>query len=256
MQLLLNTTKTMDLSVQAPARPAATDPVFLKEARALAHQLKGLDRADLARLMGLSDKLADETRAATTLWGRKASPALPAIFAFTGLVYKYLGAPALTAAQLRDAQQRVHILSGLYGVLRPMDLVESYRLEMGSKLAPKNAKNLVEFWKDRLTAQLNAGLKDGEPVLSVAAQEYTKAIDLKKLKGPLIPLVFKEEKPDGSLKTVAVHSKMARGALARFMLTAKAKKPADLMAFGELGWEAATEPPDEGPWLFTRPVRG
>jgi cytoplasmic iron level regulating protein YaaA (DUF328/UPF0246 family) len=257
MKLLLNSTKTMDVGIAHPRTPRATRPRQLEQAEVLAGLLRPLSEARLARLMGLSARLAAETRAAAALWGQPGQPQAPALFAFTGLVYKYIETAGLTADQLRAAQKQVLILSGLYGLLRPLDVIEFYRLEMGSKLQPAGCRNLVEFWKDELTRAVNAELKQGEPVVSVAAQEYVKALDVKRLKGPLISVVFKEEKPDGSLKTVAVHSKMARGALVRHALESGAAEPRDLLGFHELGWEAATEPPaDGGDWLFTRPARG
>lgn len=256
MIILLNSTKTMDAAIAFPRTPRPTHPRQLAEATELADLLRPMSESGLGELMGLSARLAAETRAAAALWGQPGQPRAPALFAFTGLVYKYVEAAGLTADQLRRAQKDVRILSGLYGLLRPLDLVEFYRLEMGSKLQPGGCRNLVDHWKEKLTAALNADLKQGEPVVSVAAQEYVKALDLKKLKGPLISLVFKEEKPDGSLKTVAVHSKMARGAVVKYALTTGAQQPSDLLGFAELGWEAAEEPPAEGGnWLFTRPAR-
>jgi len=161
----------------------------------------------------------------------------------------------LTAAQWKTAQDRLRILSGLYGVLRPRDRVEAYRLEMGLKYKPAGAANLVAFWKDRITANLNRSLKRGEPVLNLAAQEYLKAVDLKSLKGSVISPVFKERRSDGSLKTAPVHAKMARGTMARFAIVQRTAGPADMMGFGDLDWEAAEPVPEAGPWLFTRPVR-
>ncbi len=253
MLLLLNTTKTMNLGAAVPAGLKTTQPRQMAEARRLAGLVAKLNRSQLTSLMSLSEKLADETRANAALWGQTDRSQVPALYGFTGLVYKSLDAGTLDAAQQRDAQKRVRIISGLYGVLRPFDLIEAYRLEMGQKLSAGRAKNLVEFWKKNLTATLNEDLKMGEPIISVAAQEYMKALDLKSLKGPVISPVFKERRDDGSLKTVAVHSKKARGELVRYVLTHKARRPGDLLGFGALGWEAAQEPPESGPWLFVRP---
>lgn len=252
MLILLNSTKTMDLRAKTPGRLKTTEPPFLDEARRLARPLAKISLARLDDLMGVRGKLADRTRADLALWGGEGRERRPALLAFTGLVYKYLDAPSLTAAHWRRAQSSVRILSGLYGWLRPRDEVEAYRLEMGSRVKPPGARNLAEFWRDRLTAAANAELKPGEPVISLAAQEYVKALDPKKLAGPLISPVFKERLPDGSLKTAPVHAKMARGALARFALETGAKRPGDLLGFGGLGWEASVEPPESGPWLFTR----
>ncbi len=254
MLLLLNTTKTMNLDAAVPSGLKATGPRQMGQARLLAAKVAQMSRPQLIHLMALSAKLADTTRVNAALWGQVDRPEIPAIYGFTGLVYKSLGASGFNAAERRDAQKRVRILSGLYGVLRPFDLIEAYRLEMGEKLSVGGYKNLVEFWRTSLTATLNEDLKKGEPIVSVAAQEYMKALDLKQLKGPVISPVFKERRGDGTLKTVAVHSKKARGEMVRYALTRKAKTPRDLLGFRALGWEAAAEPPEFGPWLFTRPV--
>ena len=255
MIILLNSTKTMDLAAAVPARLKPTEPGQMEAARLLMGPLARISLKRLEVLMGVQGKLADQTRADLALWGREGRARRPALLAFTGLVYKYLDAPTLTAAHWKRAQGSVRILSGLYGLLRPLDLVEAYRLEMGSKVKPRGARNLVDFWKSPVTSALNGELKKGEPVISLAAQEYMKAVDAKVLHGPVVHPVFKERLPDGTLKTAPVHAKMARGALARFALTTGAKKPADFLAFAELGWEAATEPPAAGPWLFIRERR-
>jgi cytoplasmic iron level regulating protein YaaA (DUF328/UPF0246 family) len=255
MLILLNTTKTMDLAAEVPAGLRTLKPVFADQAAELVASLAGKRPSELGRLMGLSETLADATKADLARWGSRGNSARPALSAFTGLVYKYLDAPTLDTAGWARAQDRLRILSGLYGVLRPRDRVEAYRLEMGLKWAPGRARDMTAFWREKLTTQLNRDLKKDEPVLSVAAQEYMKALDMKVLKGPVISPVFKEVRPDGSLKTAPVHAKMARGALARYALDHRVDVPEDLMGFGELGWEAASAPPESGPWLFTRPVR-
>jgi len=256
MLILLNSTKTMDLEVDVPARLSPTEPLHLAEARKLALPLAKVSLTRVGDLMAVKGKLTAQTRADLTQWGQEGRLRKPALLAFTGLVYKYLDAPSLTVAQWKRAQKTVRILSGLYGLLRPLDEVEAYRLEMGSKVKPKGAKNLTVFWRDRLTDAVNADLKDGEPVVSVSSLEYVKAVDLDRIKGPVISPVFKERLPDGTLRTAPVHSKMARGALARFALTTNAKRPDDLLGFGEMGWEADCEPPVCGPWLFVRAYRG
>ena len=256
MLILLNSTKTMDLKVDVPAGLAPTEPVHLAEARKLALPLAKVSLTRVGDLMAVKGKLAAQTRADLAQWGQEGRLRKPALLAFTGLVYKYLDALSLTMVQWKRAQETVRILSGLYGLLRPLDEVEAYRLEMGSKVKPKGAKNLTVFWRDRLTDAVNAELKDGEPVISVSSLEYVKALDLDRVRGPVISPVFKERFPNGTFRTAPVHSKMARGALARFALRTAAKSPDDLLGFGEMGWEPASEPPAEGPWLFVRAYRG
>ena len=254
MLLLLNTTKTMDTGAPVPPRLKGTEPYHLEQAIRLAGKISRMSRSRLAEMMSLSEKLTAETHSNAAQWGLKNRPRIPALFGFTGLFYKSLDALTLDEVQLRDAQKRIRILSGLYGMLRPFDLIEAYRLEMAHKLVPGRTKNMAAFWKETLTDELNKDLKVGEPIISVASQEYMKALNLNKLNGPVISPVFKEQHVNGTYKTVGVHSKKARGELVRYVLVNKAQTPRDLMGFNAMGWRPAEEVPVEGPWLFTRPV--
>ncbi len=256
MLLLVNSTKTMDLSGPVPPRLRASEPAFAAAAADLARRLRALGGARRARAMGAgAGALADAAQAALARWGAADRTRRPALYAFTGLVYQALAPGGFDAPLRRRAQQRLAILSGLYGLLRPLDLVEAYRLEMGSDLPLPGAAGLAAWWRPRLTAALNDRLRDGEAVVTVAAQEYMKAVDVPALRGPVLAPVFKEERPDGSLKTVTVHAKRARGALLRHALLVGARRPADLLGFAEDGWAPAAPPPADGPWLFTRPAR-
>lgn len=255
MLVLLNSTKTMDPLAPHPAGLPLTTPAHLAAAAALVRPLQRLSKARLAERMGVSDKLAAETRAVLARWSDESTPRAPALFAFTGLVYKHIEPAAWSAEQINDAQDRLVLLSGLYGLLRPLDLVAAYRLEMGSRIKPPRSASLVAFWSRTLTTAVNERLEPGEPILNLAAQEYAKVLDAGSLKGPLISPVFRETRGDGSLRNPSVHAKMARGAMVRHIFTAGAMTPADLLGFGAHGWEAAVEPPPEGPWLFTRPAR-
>jgi len=245
----------MNLNSPAPPGIKETEPDQLEPARLLAGRISKLNCSQLAELMSLSDKLAAETKKNAVSWGKDNRPRLPALFCFTGLFYKFLDAYTLDTTHLKDAQKRIRILSGLYGLLRPLDLIEAYRLEMGQKLTVGHTKTIAGFWKEAVTLLLNKQLKAGEPVVSVAAKEYIKAIDIKKLKGAVIEPVFKEQQADGSYRTVAVHAKKARGALVRYALVNQAQEPSDLTGFSEMGWKAAEKAPESGPWLFTRPAR-
>lgn len=255
LKLLLNSTRTMDATVPTPKGYRTTAPAFAARASELVAGLRSLPVARYRREMALSEKLTDAALADLHRWGEPGQPATAALFAFTGLVYKYVDAAALDAAALRAAGRDLLILSGLYGLLRPADRIGNYRLEMGARWAPGRAKNLVQWWRDELTAAVNRRLKKDEPILNLAAQEYTAALDEAALKGPLISPVFKERNADGSLKTVSVHAKMARGAMVNWCLRNEVTDPAGLLAFGELGWGPESEPPAAGTWLFTRPVR-
>jgi len=229
----------MDFSTPVLQDMATADPDLLGSAQILAGKVSKMTPRQLAKLMSLSDKLAAQT---------------PALFGFTGLIFKHLDASSLSKNQLVFARKHVRILSGLYGLLEPFDLIEPYRLEMGYKLAVGGFSNLVQFWRKALTVKLNNELKSGESIVSVASQEYMKALDIQKLNHPVITPVFKEKHPDGSYKNAVVHAKKARGAIVRYAIENRAKKPKDLMGFSLMGWKAAEPPPDKGSWLFTRPV--
>ena len=244
----------MDTDAKVPSHLNTTEPEQLELVRVLAKKVSGMSQAQLVEQMSLSEKLATETRTNAALWGLDDRPKIPALFGFTGLFYKSLNASTLNSDQLNDAQKRIRILSGLYGLLRPFDLIEAYRLEMGQKMIVGKTKNIAAFWKETLTAKMNEKLKAGEPIISVAAQEYIKVLDHKKLNGPVISPVFKEQHSDGTYRTVVVHAKKARGELMRYALVNKARTPRDLMGFNVMGWKAAEEPPEAGSWLFTRSV--
>ncbi len=254
MLILLNTTKTMDFSASGLPNMATSNPGFQKTAQRLAGMISKMTQPQLAELMVISDKLAAETHAKFSLWGKAGSLKVPALFGFTGIIYKHLDAPGLNKNQLTFARKHVRILSGLYGLLEPFDLIEDYRLEMGCKLKVGDYSNLAQFWKDKLTAQLNKELASSEPIVSVASQEYMKALDIKKLDHPVIMPAFKEQRADGSFKNSVVHAKKARGAMIRYAIKSRAKSPNDLMGFSEMGWKAAQPPPENGSWLFTRPA--
>jgi hypothetical protein len=227
----------------------------MNEAKELAFDLRTHDAGQLAKLMALNADLARRTRADYALWGDSGRQQTPALFTFMGLVYKHLDAAGFDAATRRRAQQKLRIISGLYGLLKPFDLIEAYRLEVGCKYQPLGSKNLVAYWRDKVTDALNADLRDGEPVISTASQEYLRVIDIDRLRGPVITPVFKERHSGGKLKTPVVHAKMARGALIRDALKTGVKHPRDLMGWSDMGWEAAEEVPQSGPWLFTRNPR-
>lgn len=252
MKVLYNTTKTMDTSMAPPVGVRGTRPRRQAEAERLAAKLEGLDRAQLARLMDLSPRLAETTARDLALWGEEGRPRRPALGVFRGLVFQHLDPYSLPAAVWNDAQDCLRILSGLYGLLRPRDLVEPYRLEMGCKFQPAPRTSLAAFWKPLVTADLNRDLRRGEPVINLAAGEYLEAVDVPSLKGPLIWPVFKERREDGKLKVVTVYAKQARGLMARYVLEHGIDEPAGLLGFHGDGWEAAEEVPEAGEWLFTR----
>ena len=244
----------MNFSASVLPNMATADPGFQKTAQKLAGKISKMTREQIAGLMSISDKLALETHEKFSLWGKTKQLKVPALFGFTGLIFKHLDASSLNKKQLGFARKNVRILSGLYGLLEPFDLIEVYRLEMGCKLKVGNFTSLAQFWKETLTAKLNKESASGEPIVSVASQEYMKALDSKKLDHPVIMPVFKEKRPDGSLKNAVVHAKKARGAIIRYAIENRVKNPKDLMGFSAMGWKAVKPPPENGSWLFTRPA--
>lgn len=248
MLFLLSPAKSLDYDTPLPATvPAATSPVF-EGPRGPAAELVALLRArspqQIAGLMSLSDKLAALNVARYAAWSPRGTDrnARQAALAFDGDVYGGLDARGLDAAQLAWAQAHVCILSGLYGVLRPLDRLQPYRLEMGTKLANPHGQDLYAFWGARIAEHLNARLAaDATPVVvNLASQEYFKAVDARVLKARVVTCVFEEWKADarggGTHKVVSFHAKRARGLMARWAVLHEAVTPRRLEAFDLEGY--------------------
>lgn len=253
MLFLLSPAKSLDYDTPVPAGLPATQPVF-EGARGPAAELIGLLRQkspqQIAELMSLSDKLSALNVARYEAWSSKGTVrnARQAALAFDGDVYGGLDARSLSAAQLDWAQDHLCILSGLYGVLRPLDLLQPYRLEMGTKLASPRGRDLYAFWGDRIAGHLNARLAaDLTPVVvNLASQEYFKAVDLPVLKARVVECVFQEAKPGGDYRIVSFHAKRARGLMARWAVLHAAVTPKALEKFDLEGYrfDAAVSKPD------------
>lgn len=218
MKIIISPAKSLDYESKLPTKKA-TQPQFIKEAKQLNKVLEQKSRKRLSELMGISAKLADlnfqrykEFHTPFTL-----NNARPAIYAYSGDVYKGLDAYSLSTDKLEALQQTVRILSGLYGLLRPLDLIQPYRLEMGIKLSVNGAENLYDFWKEMLTQKLNRTLTKNELFLNLASKEYANAIDEKELKVPLISPIFKDFK-NGKLKIISFYAKKARGSMVRYII--------------------------------------
>jgi cytoplasmic iron level regulating protein YaaA (DUF328/UPF0246 family) len=249
MLILLSPAKNLDFE-ERPLGLPATEPRFEGETVQLASALKRKSADELAGLMSLSDKLAELNRARFRAFGEQSRK--PAMLAFAGDVYRGLDAGTLDEGDLAAAQDRLRILSGLYGLLRPLDLIEPYRLEMGTRLRTKAASDLYGFWGDRIARAVEDDLEGHETriVVNLASQEYFKAA--RGLTVPVVTPVFKEEK-DGQLRTLALFAKVARGMLARFAVTERLDRPEGLKAFRGGGYRFAPELSSEGEWVFTRP---
>ena len=231
MKLVLSPAKTLDFETQLPT-DKTTQPEFLKQSERLNKELKKKSVKALSELMKISKDLSQLNYERNQEWETpfNKNNARPAIYAFNGDVYRGLDAYTIPKNKIDRLQDTVRILSGLYGILKPLDLMQPYRLEMGTKIGIGKNKNLYEFWKEDITKALNEELKDEEIFLNLASVEYFRAIDKKALKVPVINVDFKELK-NGEYKTVGIYAKVARGLMSRFIIDENAKTLDDLKAF-------------------------
>ena len=247
MLFLLSPAKSLDLDPPAASVPH-TQPLFVPQSTALIRVLKQKTPLQIAELMHLSDALAGLNVARYAAWRPKFTPhnAKQAVLAFNGDVYEGLDAKSLPADALSWAQDHVCILSGLYGVLRPLDLMQPYRLEMGTALDNPQGKNLYQFWGSQIADYLNERLQqDVSPVVvNLASQEYFKAVDARALKARVIECVFQDFK-GGQYKVISFHAKRARGLMARHCATHRVTLPEQLQGFDAEGYafDAATSEP-------------
>lgn len=231
MKIITSPAKLM--TVEPAASPLkSTVPTFIEDAAYIHSYLKEKSPKYLSELMEISQKLADENWERNQNWNPKPSKteSAQAIFAFTGEVYRGLDARTMDGDSLKYLQKNYRILSGLYGLLKPSDKIMLYRLEMGRKFVFEHYKNLYEFWREKLTEQLNSELTSKDLILNLASSEYVKALDRRKLKAPVIDFDFFELK-DGKLKTIVVYTKHARGMMVRFCAETRAKTLNDVKAF-------------------------
>jgi cytoplasmic iron level regulating protein YaaA (DUF328/UPF0246 family) len=248
MLFLLSPAKSLDYETPLGQQPH-TAPLFVKQSKELITVLRTQSPQQIAELMSLSDKLSALNVARYQAWSAKATEknARQAVLAFNGDVYEGLAAQTLGAKDLAWAQDHVCILSGLYGVLRPLDLMQPYRLEMGTRLANPGGKDLYQFWGTRISEYLNTRLRvDTSPVVvNLASQEYFKAVDTKALKARVVECVFEDYK-DGKYKIISFFAKRARGLMARYAVTHQLAQPEQLRAFDVEGysWTAAASTPE------------
>ncbi|MEL0003187.1 MAG: peroxide stress protein YaaA [Rhodospirillales bacterium] len=238
---------------------SATDPVFQKEALALAKTARKLSTADLQKLMSISEPLAKLNFERFKAFAATPSEDLvkPAVLAFDGDTYQGLEASTLNESDMAFAQRRLRILSGLYGLLRPMDRIQPYRLEMGSRLQTSRGSNLYEFWGQKLAQALNseAQAEGTNLLLNCASQEYFGSVDQKALKLKIIEPVFLERKA-GVEKVVSFYAKKARGAMARFVIENRAEMVDDLKDFSTGGYAFQPSASQANRLVFARDYRG
>ncbi|WP_114417567.1 peroxide stress protein YaaA [Marinospirillum perlucidum] len=254
MLSLLSPAKSLDL--ETPATTSSyTQPDFLEPAAQLIDVLRPLAPQELSELMKISDKLASLNAARYQEWQPPFTPdnAKQAAMAFTGDVYTGLDASSLDQEALDFGQKHLRILSGLYGLLRPLDLIQAYRLEMGTKLKNPAGPDLYAFWKETLTERLNAELAEQEQpwIINLASQEYFKALDKKKLQAEVITPVFKDWK-NGQYKIISFFAKKARGLMARYQLDNRIDQPEGLKGFDKEGYAYNSSLSEGNSWVFTR----
>ncbi|MGJ8676963.1 MAG: peroxide stress protein YaaA [Akkermansiaceae bacterium] len=253
MIYLLSPAKTLDYESEVPS-VKATMPQFLEYSAKLAKIMKTKTPADLEALMGISSKLAELNAERFREWKADYSEdeARQAILAFKGDVYQGLNVESWKKTDFTKAQKSIRILSGLYGILRPLDLMLPYRLEMGKKVATDQGDTLYKFWGNLITKALNQDLKNkDDAVINLASNEYFKAVQPKELIAPVITPVFKDEK-NGEYKIISFYAKKARGAMAAWAISNDIASPAELTKFKENGYSYAKELSCEKSLVFIR----
>jgi cytoplasmic iron level regulating protein YaaA (DUF328/UPF0246 family) len=255
MLIVISPAKTLDFD-QPPVIRKHTQPAFLDRSELLIDTLRGLAPDDLSELMSISAKLGELNYRRNLNWSRPftAKNAKAAVLAFRGDVYTGLDADSFDAADFDFAQRHLRILSGLYGLLKPLDLIQPYRLEMGTALANPGGRNLYEFWGDDITAALNRALAktDAAPVLvNLASGEYFKAVRPKLLAAEVITPVFKERKGDG-YKIVSFFAKRARGLMSAYIIKRRLREVEAIKHFDGAGYRYNPGQSDAREWVFTR----
>ncbi len=255
MLMLLSPAKAMNFD-DAPGAPAPTKPTLTKHLAELAGITSKLSRADIKKLMGISDNLADlnyQRFQAFKTKGRIAG-AKQAALTFAGDVYRGFDAGTLKKGDLEFAQDHLRILSGLYGLLRPLDGIQPYRLEMGSRLKNPRGANLHAYWGPVIAGELDKSVKshDDPTIVCLASNEYAKAVDRKALKSRFIMFNFKEVK-DGKARAMMIFVKQARGMMARWAVEKRITRAEDLKKFTVGGYKFSKSLSSDDEWVFTRP---
>jgi cytoplasmic iron level regulating protein YaaA (DUF328/UPF0246 family) len=252
MKIVISPAKSLDLESSIPTKKY-TEACFLKEAERLSKVLKKKSPKNLGKLMHISEALSQLNWQRNQDWTLpfNTENARPSIYTFSGQVFQGLDAFTLPEDKIDTLQDTLRILSGQYGLLKPLDLMQPYRLEMGTRLPVGKNKNLYEFWKKKITTQLNNELEEGELFVNLASNEYYKAVDAKALKVPVITPVFKDLK-NGEYKTIMTYAKLARGYMTRFIIDSDAKTIDDLKGFNYEGYGFSEELSSDNELVFTR----
>jgi cytoplasmic iron level regulating protein YaaA (DUF328/UPF0246 family) len=252
MKIIISPAKSLDFENKATT-DVYTQPRFLEQSQKLNKKLKTLSRKKLSELMKISDDLASLNYDRNQDWQPPFSldNAKQAVFAFTGEVYRGIDANSISEDKIPVLQEKLRILSGLYGLLKPLDLIQPYRLEMGTKLKVGRKENLYKFWDTTLAESLNEELRDGELLINLASTEYFKALPKKALKVPMITPVFKDFK-NGQYKTIMTFAKKARGLMVRYIIDNNVETLEELKGFDVEGYGFSEEMSTETELVFTR----
>lgn len=252
MKIVISPAKSLNLDKELPTS-LFTEAVFLKQAEIIQNTLKKKKPKQLMELMAISEKLGDLNWQRNQDWQLPFTDknARPAIYTFDGEVYTGLDVYSLSADKVAVLQDKLRILSGLYGVLKPLDLMQAYRLEMGTSIKLGTKKNLYEFWKKSLTDYLNSELNKEELFVNLASNEYFSAVDTKKLKVPVITPEFKDYK-DGKLRMISFFAKKARGLMVRYIIDTNAETVDDLKGFNYEGYAFDSNLSEGNKLVFTR----
>nr|WP_321231538.1 peroxide stress protein YaaA [uncultured Psychroserpens sp.] len=252
MKLVLSPAKSLDFDTKLPTAKT-TEACFLKQSERLNKLLKKKSARSLSKLMKISDNLGQLNYQRNQEWALPFTKenARPAVYAFSGDVYRGLDAYTIEANKLDKLQDSIRIISGLYGILKPLDLIQPYRLEMGTKFPVGKNKNLYEFWRKQVTQALNDELEDGELFLNLASNEYFKAIDTKALKVPVITANFKDFK-NGEYKTIMTFAKLARGYMTRYVIDTNANTIEDIKGFNYENYRFSEDLSNATELVFTR----
>ena len=252
MKIVISPAKSLDFETKLPSRKH-TESAFLKNAEVVHKAVKEKSPAELRELMDISDKLAELNWQRNQDWKTPFTTknARPAMYAFNGDVYTGLDAYTIPTAKIGRLQDTLRILSGLYGLLKPLDLMQPYRLEMGTSLPVGESKNLYEYWKKTITQALNDELKDDELFINLASKEYFDAVDTKALKVPVITPEFRDYK-DGQLKMISFFAKKARGMMVRYIIDKNVKTLKGLKGFDYEGYAFDPKLSKGNTLVFTR----
>jgi cytoplasmic iron level regulating protein YaaA (DUF328/UPF0246 family) len=252
MKVIVSPAKKLDFETECSSS-LQSEPSFLTKTNVLAAELKKLQANDIGRLMKLSLNLSELNFKRFQNFSKLAKPSTSkqAAFAFNGDTYTGLDVNSFSATEIKTAQKKLRILSGLYGILKPMDLIQPYRLEMGTRFKFDNYKNLYEYWKEDITGFLNKEMKKDEVLINCASTEYFGAVDTQALKARVITPVFKELR-NGELKIISFSAKRARGMMAKYIIQNNLSTPEEIKSFAEDNYVFSKKHSTEYELVFVR----